>query len=96
MKMPVKDPSKKTSSRKASDPNRCTFETSDGRRCRLPDSDGEFGADFLRLHELPLLLGMEDAERRVSGGAREAATAAVGGFKRAAIGVRSFARRSFL
>ena len=64
MKMPVKDPSKKTSSRKASDPNRCTFETSDGRRCRLPDSDGEFGADFLRLHELPLLLGMEDAERR--------------------------------
>jgi len=38
MKMPVKDPSKKTSSRKASDPNRCTFETSDGRRCRLPRS----------------------------------------------------------
>jgi len=60
------------------------------------DGDGECGADFLRFHELPLLLGMEDAERRVSGGAREAATAAVGGFKRAAIGVRSFARRSFL
>lgn len=38
MKMPVKDPSKKTSSRKASDPNRCAFETSDGRRCRLPRS----------------------------------------------------------
>ena len=38
MKMPVKDPSKKTSCRKASDPNRCTFETSDGRRCRLPRS----------------------------------------------------------
>jgi len=42
------------------------------------------------------LLGMEDAERRVSGRAREATTAAVGRFKRAAIGVRSFARRSFL
>lgn len=38
MKMPVKDPSKKTSSRKAPDPNRCAFETSDGRRCRLPRS----------------------------------------------------------
>lgn len=36
MKMPVKDPSKKTSSRKSPDPNRCAFETSDGRRCRLP------------------------------------------------------------
>ncbi len=38
MKMPVKDPSKKTSTRKASDANRCAFETSDGRRCRLPRS----------------------------------------------------------
>src|SRR5215472_13246636 len=38
MKMPVKDPSRKTSSRKTSDPNRCAFETSDGRRCRLPRS----------------------------------------------------------
>jgi hypothetical protein len=38
MKMPVKDPSKKTSSRKASDPHRCAFETSDGRRCRLSRS----------------------------------------------------------
>jgi hypothetical protein len=38
MKMPVKDPSKKTSARKASEPNRCAFETSDGRRCRLPRS----------------------------------------------------------
>lgn len=36
MKMPPKDPSKKTTSRKASEPNRCAFETSDGRRCRLP------------------------------------------------------------
>src|SRR5437660_286854 len=38
MKMPVKDPAKKTSARKASEPNRCAFETSDGRRCRLPRS----------------------------------------------------------
>ncbi len=38
MKMPVKDPSKKTSSHKTPDPNRCAFETSDGRRCRLPRS----------------------------------------------------------
>jgi len=38
MKMPVKDPSKKSSARKTSDPNRCAFETSDGRRCRLPRS----------------------------------------------------------
>ncbi len=38
MKMPVKDPSKKTSSHKAPDANRCAFETSDGRRCRLPRS----------------------------------------------------------
>ena len=38
MKMPVKDPSKKTSSRKAPDPNRCVFETSDGRRCHLARS----------------------------------------------------------
>jgi len=38
MKMPVKDPSKKTSARKTPDPNRCAFETSDGRRCRLPRS----------------------------------------------------------
>ena len=38
MKMPVKDPSKKASGRKTSDPNRCAFETSDGRRCRLPRS----------------------------------------------------------
>jgi len=38
MKMPVKDPSRKTSARKTSDPNRCAFETSDGRRCRLPRS----------------------------------------------------------
>ena len=37
MKMPVKDP-KKTSARKTFDPNRCAFETSDGRRCRLPRS----------------------------------------------------------
>ncbi len=36
MKMPVKDPSKKTTTRKASEPNRCAFEASDGRRCRLP------------------------------------------------------------
>jgi class 3 adenylate cyclase len=45
MKMPVKDPSKKTSSHKAPDANRCVFETSDGRRCRhphwrLPDRHG--------------------------------------------------------
>ena len=38
MKMPLKDPSKKNTSRKASEPNRCAFETSDGRRCRLPRS----------------------------------------------------------
>jgi hypothetical protein len=38
MKMPLKDPSKKTSTRKSSDPNRCAFETSDGRRCRMPRS----------------------------------------------------------
>lgn len=38
MKMPPKDPSKKSTSRKTSDPNRCVFETSDGRRCRLPRS----------------------------------------------------------
>lgn len=38
MKMPLKDPSKKGASRKASEPNRCAFETSDGRRCRLPRS----------------------------------------------------------
>jgi len=38
MKMPIKDPSKKTSARKTADPNRCAFETSDGRRCRLPRS----------------------------------------------------------
>lgn len=38
MKMPAKDPSKKGTSRKASEPNRCAFETSDGRRCRLPRS----------------------------------------------------------
>ena len=38
MKMPVKDPSKKTSARKTSDTNRCAFETSDSRRCRLPRS----------------------------------------------------------
>jgi hypothetical protein len=38
MKMPVKDPAKKTSARKDSEPNRCAFETSDGRRCRLPRS----------------------------------------------------------
>ncbi|HEY6943999.1 MAG TPA: hypothetical protein VI431_02580 [Candidatus Acidoferrum sp.] len=38
MKMPVKDPSKKTLSRKTPDSNRCVFETSDGRRCRLPRS----------------------------------------------------------
>ena len=38
MKMPLKDPSKKSTSRKASEPNRCAFETSDGRRCRLPRS----------------------------------------------------------
>jgi hypothetical protein len=38
MKMPVKDPSKKTSSSKPPEPNRCAFETSDGRRCRLPRS----------------------------------------------------------
>lgn len=38
MKMPTKDPSKKTTSRKASEPSRCAFETSDGRRCRLPRS----------------------------------------------------------
>jgi len=38
MKMPVKDPSKKITTRKASEPNRCAFETSDGRRCRLPRS----------------------------------------------------------
>jgi hypothetical protein len=38
MKMPDKDPSKKTSSRKSPEPNRCAFETSDGRRCRLPRS----------------------------------------------------------
>src|SRR5215831_19507978 len=38
MKMPVKDPSRKTSARKTSDLNRCVFETSDGRRCRLPRS----------------------------------------------------------
>lgn len=38
MKMPLKDPSKKTTSRKASEPNRCAFETSDGRRCRLSRS----------------------------------------------------------
>src|SRR5215467_14051704 len=37
MKMPVKDP-KKTSACKTFDPNRCAFETSDGRRCRLPRS----------------------------------------------------------
>lgn len=38
MKMPLKDPSKKVTSRKDSEPNRCAFETSDGRRCRLPRS----------------------------------------------------------
>ena len=38
MKMPLKDPSKKVTSRKSSEPNRCAFETSDGRRCRLPRS----------------------------------------------------------
>ncbi len=38
MKMPVKDPSKKASAHKTSDANRCVFETSDGRRCRLPRS----------------------------------------------------------
>ena len=36
MKMPFKDPSRNTSARKAFEPNRCSFETSDGRRCRLP------------------------------------------------------------
>ena len=38
MKMPTKDPSRKSTSRKAPEPNRCAFETSDGRRCRLPRS----------------------------------------------------------
>lgn len=38
MKMPLKDPSKKNTSRKDPEPNRCVFETSDGRRCRLPRS----------------------------------------------------------
>lgn len=38
MKMPTKDPSKKTTSCKDPEPNRCAFETSDGRRCRLPRS----------------------------------------------------------
>lgn len=38
MKMPPKDPSKKSMSRKSAEPNRCAFETSDGRRCRLPRS----------------------------------------------------------
>src|ERR1051325_9524447 len=38
MKMTAKDPSKKTSARKASEPKPCAFETSDGRRCRLPRS----------------------------------------------------------
>lgn len=40
MKMPFKDPSRNTSARKAFEPNRCAFETSDGRRCRLPRSSG--------------------------------------------------------
>lgn len=38
MKMPPKDPSKKSTSLKDPEPNRCAFETSDGRRCRLPRS----------------------------------------------------------
>lgn len=38
MKMPLKDLSKKNTSSKAAEPNRCAFETSDGRRCRLPRS----------------------------------------------------------
>lgn len=38
MKMPSKDPSRKATSRKDSEPDRCAFETSDGRRCRLPRS----------------------------------------------------------
>jgi hypothetical protein len=36
MKMPLKDPSKKVTSGKDAEPNRCVFETSEGRRCRLP------------------------------------------------------------
>jgi len=40
MKMPSKDPTKKSAACKTSDANRCAFETSDGRRCRLPRAAG--------------------------------------------------------
>ena len=57
---------------------------------------GEFVADFPRLQELLFFAGVEDAERSVGGRAQEAAKAAVGSFKRAAIGFGRFARRGFL
>lgn len=56
MKMPPKDPSKKSTSRKASEPNRCAFETSDGRRCRLPRSATHASLCVFHSHEEQQLL----------------------------------------
>lgn len=53
---------------------------------------GEFVPDFPGFQELLFLAGVENAERRVGGRAREAATATVGGFKPAAVGFGVFAR----
>lgn len=56
MKMPLKDPSKKATPRKASEPNRCAFETSDGRRCRLPRSATHASLCAFHSHEEQQLL----------------------------------------
>lgn len=56
MKMPLKDLSKKVASRKASEPNRCAFETSDGRRCRLPRSATHASLCAFHSHEEQQLL----------------------------------------
>lgn len=56
----------------------------------------DLGAKLLGFEKLLLLAGMKDAKRSMSGGARKAATASVGSFKRAAIGFGGFAGRALL
>lgn len=57
------------------------------------DRGRDFGADLLGLQELLLLVGMKDAESRMGGGPRQTTTAAIGSFKRAAIGLEGFSSR---